>query len=359
MIECKICHKRIKYGKNSRKDKNFFIHVGRYHHIKNYEYVKKYEDKNFKFEKCGWCDKLAIPQIEYKNKKFKLKYDKFLCNDPKCKEERKKYNPRSYLATQKTYKMTEKESKKFVSSKSPFHKEYFNSEKEYKESQSMVTLEAFQKRHGKRKGKEKFEEYVKLRQEILSLDQFIKKYGEEEGNKKWKDLCNSKAVTRNKMVEKYGEIEGNKKYEKFLDKTLKNFVSKSSIECLNEIAKQCEITIRHGKNNSEKKIKCKKSTRPVDGYCELYNIVFEFYGDRWHMNPKFFTAEDLNPRRKKASEVWKEDRIRLNDILPEVHSIFIIWENDWQNNKLRTIKRFKEMLNKIKQNKLNHGVYYL
>jgi len=161
------------------------------------------------------------------------------------------------------------------------------------------------------------------------------------------------------MIEKYGEKEGNKKYEHFLDKTLKNFVSKSSIECLDYIAEKCSISIRHGKNNSEKKIKCKKSTRPVDGFCSNLNIVFEFYGDRWHMNPKLYSSNDLNPRRKKASDIWKEDRIRLNDILLEVKSIFIIWEYDWDHNKERIISRLKKLLSKLRKEKLVQSVYFL
>lgn len=161
------------------------------------------------------------------------------------------------------------------------------------------------------------------------------------------------------MIDKYGEEEGNKRYETFLDKTLKNFVSKISIECLDYISQQCHINIRHGGNSSEKKIRCTKSTHPVDGFCQNLNVVFEFYGDRWHMNPAMFTSEDLNPRKKKAKEIWKEDRIRLNDILPEVNAVFIIWENDWNNNSERIISRMKKLLRKLKSESLNKAVYYL
>jgi len=358
MIKCKVCGKSFKYSKGKFKPKSLLIHARRVHKLENYQYVSEYEHTDFKFEQCGWCDRIAIPEIVFENKKLRLKYNKYLCNDEKCKENRKKYNPRSYLATQKTYKMSEKEAKEYVSKKSPFHRAYFESDSEYKESQSVISLDKFQKRHGKEKGEIKFLEYCELRKHIASPFYYIEKLGEEEGRKKWAKISKSKAITRKKMIEKYGE-EGNKKYESFLDKTLKNFVSKMSIECLDFISEKCSLSIRHGRNNSEKKIRCKKSTRPVDGYCEDLNIVFEFYGDRWHMNPSLYSSVDLNPRKKKASDIWNEDRIRLNDILPEVKAIFIIWEYDWMNNKERIVKRLRNLLTKLKNKKLDQSVYFL
>lgn len=359
MIRCKICGEIFKYSKGKFKPKRLFQHIGRLHKIKNYEYVKKYEETTFKFEKCGWCNRDAIPDIVYEDKKLRLEYTKYLCDNDHCKKERKKYNPRSYYATEKTYKMSTHEAKEYVSNKSPFHRNFFKSDEEYTKAQSNVSLEQFQKRHGKREGLKKFQEYQNLRRYMVSLPYYIEQYGEELGLEKWEKLNKSKAITREKMISKYGELKGHKKYESFLDKTLKNFVSTISIECLDYISKECNIQIRHGKNNSEKKIRCLKSTRPVDGFCKDLNIVFEFYGDKWHMNPILFNSEDLNPRRKKALDVWKEDRIRLNDILSEVNAVFIIWEYDWKHNAQRVIERIKKLLLKLQNEKLDQSVYFL
>jgi len=360
MITCKICGRKFKLNKGKCRTKSFAIHIARMHNLKAVDYVKRYCHKNFKYEKCGWCHRKAVPEVVYENKKIKLKYlQKYLCDNDKCKSKRKEYNPRSYYATKKTYKMSKKEAEEFVKEKSPFHREYFETEEDYLNFQSNVSLEKFQERYGKREGARKYQEYSEQRKYIASEQYFIDKYGKIIGKKKWKENNQSKAITREKMIQKYGKRKGNQKYEDFLDKTLKNFVSQMSIDCLNYIAENCKIKIRHGGNSSEKKIRCEKSTHPVDGFCKRLNIVFEFYGDRWHMNPALYCSEDKNPRNKKAKHIWKEDRIRLNDILPKVNSIFIVWENDWNKNKERILARFQKLLCKLKEGILIRGVYFL
>lgn len=175
----------------------------------------------------------------------------------------------------------------------------------------------------------------------------------------WKDICKSHAVTLDAMTRKYGKEEGHKRYESFLDKTLKNFISKSSIECLDEIQDKLNIKIRHGKNSTEKKIDCGDSLKPVDGYCEDLDIVFEFYGDAWHVNPEIYNSEKTNPRGQSALDVWEYDKKREKCIIDNTKLMIVIWEQSWIKRKSLVIKTISELLDKFKENKLIKGVYYV
>lgn len=323
------------------------------------DYMLKYEHHDFIIEKCGWCDKSARPRIIEKDGKLRLYYKKYLCNDEQCEINRKKFNPRSYEVAKRTYNLSNADAKLKVQKASPFHRQYFKSHDEYTDFQAQCSLRSFIDRYGQELGKEKFNEYKKLRSYLASEQHFIDKLGEQEGKKKFAQIQQQKAITRKNLVRKYGSIEGDKRYESFLDKTLKNFVSQKSIDFLNTISKLFLIDIRHGENSTEKKIKCANTIHPVDGYCESLNIVFEFFGDKWHVNPKLYNSTDTNIRKKIATEVWKYDSIRFNNIIHEVNAIFVCWEYDWNNNKNNILNELKILLQKLKDKQLKKDIYYL
>jgi len=319
----------------------------------------KYEHKNFHIEKCGWCNQNAVPRVKDTNGRLRLYYKKFLCNSEDCKRNRKKCNSNSYIVTKNTYQLNDEEAKLRVQKSSPFHREYFKSDEEYKKFQAQCSLRAFCDRYGKIVGEKEFKKYKSHRSYLASEKYFIKKLGKKDGKIKYQEIQKQKAITMENLTRKYGKIEGIKRYKSFLDKTLKNFVSKKSINFLNTISNLCNLEIRHGQNSSEKKIVCKKTVHPVDGYCKKLNVVFEFFGDKWHVNPKLYNENDTNIGKKSAKEVWKKDLIRLRNISLEVSAIFICWEYSWKYEEELVINQINTLIKKLKSGKLKKGIYYL
>lgn len=76
---------------------------------------------------------------------------------------------------------------------------------------------------------------------------------------------------------------------------------KKQIAWLNYLSKQNNIHIQHAMNYGEYKI---PNTRyRVDGYCKETNTIYQFHGDFFHGNPKFYKSHDINPVNKKI--IWR------------------------------------------------------
>ena len=112
--------------------------------------------------------------------------------------------------------------------------------------------------------------------------------------------------------------------------------SKSSIEWLEFIADQKNLTIRHACNGNEKAIAdVNGKTYYVDGFCEETNTVFEFYGCVYHGCPLCFDGKNDHPfhSHRKMVDVYEETvqrEQRLRDLGYEVRSI---WEHDYRKLK--------------------------
>ncbi len=78
------------------------------------------------------------------------------------------------------------------------------------------------------------------------------------------------------------------------DKAQSKNYSKSAIKWLNDIAERFNITdIEHAENGKEHCIQLDARTRHfVDGFSKKYNLVFEYFGSRWHGNPTMFYMND-------------------------------------------------------------------
>lgn len=67
----------------------------------------------------------------------------------------------------------------------------------------------------------------------------------------------------------------------------------------------------------------------VDIYIPSQKKVIEIYGDFWHMNPKLFKSNYVNPVTKdKASDKWSLDEKRINKLIKKGYDVQIIWESD-------------------------------
>lgn len=70
----------------------------------------------------------------------------------------------------------------------------------------------------------------------------------------------------------------------------------------------------------------------VDGFDPKTNIVYEFYGDFWHGNPKKFNQHKINtrtPKQKTFGELYLKTLDREKNIKEAGYQLISIWENDY------------------------------
>jgi hypothetical protein len=105
-----------------------------------------------------------------------------------------------------------------------------------------------------------------------------------------------------------------------------NGYSQAQISWLNYIQDEEKINIRHSENGGEFRIGKYK----VDGYCEHTNTVYEFHGDFWHGNPKFYNHSDINPVNKKTfGQLLKATLHKEMSIRRSGYNYKCIWECEW------------------------------
>jgi len=338
---CKICKKELTFNKSY-----IGSHVKRKHNISCDEYLKKYKiklpkknllyvpvviknfknitDKNFKLEKCGFCNKKAKPHLfaDFKNKVYKFSYDNgYSCESFECKNKRSQ----KYLKCNYNHKY-----------------EHIGSISEYTA-----------KLHKKDINDVKFNKTKGIREEgfVASLQGFVKKYGYEKGLEKY-NKRNEKIAFSNTLkwyILKYGEIKGNKLYNSYRKKIQSHYgATKSKLSLkLEEIFKELNINFiseyvynnHNGKNGK------------IDFVLKEYNIAIEIYGDFWHCNPNIFSKDYFHKILKRtASDIWEEDKKRIeyihNEEFANKFTTIILWETTFNN-----INDFLEILEKYKNKK--------
>ena len=81
----------------------------------------------------------------------------------------------------------------------------------------------------------------------------------------------------------------------------------------------------------------------------INNKIIEFFGDKWHANPKTYNYNDM-PKPKDnynltAEEIWNKDNKRLNNIINEGYETLIIWASEVINNEYNIIKKCLNFIN--------------
>ncbi len=108
--------------------------------------------------------------------------------------------------------------------------------------------------------------------------------------------------------------------------------SKMAIKWLEEIRLKTNKCIIHAENGGEYVI---PGTRyRADGFCKETNTIYEFYGDRFHGNPKLFSDnEACHPYDSKitAKQLYQRTIKREKELKEEGYCIVMIWETDWKN----------------------------
>lgn len=331
-IICKIC------GQNIKSISGFGTHTLNKHGITLDYYIAQYFKcltPNFKFEKCGFCDRQARPKmkVDYVKQTYSLSYeDGYYCGTLECRDnisltilgmhydkalKQKKFEHiganTTYLA--KLYKQSE---------------EYISHKIKYNEN------------------------YVIPERSKTNLNGFIARYGKEEGTRRYNERCKkiSKSLTVDWYIERYGIKEGTKRYQKrvaaFYAATADITHSKNQYIIYNA------LKINDDNWNDERYA---GGIARVDMINNKLGVVIEYFGDFWHCNPAIYADTFYNKSLKMyAKDKQIFDKTRLSKILSfdkSISLIIVIWEKTFADMKYDVYKMLEKVYNIIKQHDKN------
>lgn len=224
-------------------------------------------------------------------------------------------------------------------------------EQQRKES-SPFSKEFYIKRGLSENDRKKFNENVaKNRSYNTQLEYYINKgMSEEEAHEA---LYNRQATfSLYKCIQKYGDKKGleifNERQRIWNKKLQKSFKSGKYVQSpiANKLFKEIKIKLNINNSIEEKYIFNNKLHKGyLFDFC-LNNKLIEFNGDYWHANPIFYGPKSfIKAKNKKAEEIWKYDKIKIQTAENQGYKVLVIWEYDYNNNKEAIINKCIEFLN--------------
>jgi hypothetical protein len=187
---------------------------------------------------------------------------------------------------------------------------------EYNKSRS-VTLENLIARHGKKLGTQKWNEYCDRQRYTTSLPYFIEEYGEETGTEKYTEFCKKRAFADKSQsrIQKDVYLE--------LQPVLEGLLPEVRIDTLEEGDFSMFGSFDYG-NRKRKKL-------------------IEFNGTYWHADHRVYDIDWINPTSKKrAIDIWRHDLLKEDYAKSSGYEVFVIWEEDWYNDKNSIINNITE-----------------
>lgn len=187
--------------------------------------------------------------------------------------------------------------------------------------------------------KEQFDEYNQSR--AVTKENLINRHGEEKGLEVWNNYIEQQRYTCSKeyFIKEYGEDKGTKKYYNWNEQRLNT----SALE--NEVIGILEKEL--GKQETQIEIPNNNFNFYFDfGSTKLKKLI-EINGNVFHANPSIYNKDSYIPvKQMKAEEIWKHDEYKLNCAKEQGYDIYVIWENDWKNNKTLVIDNVVKWWNK-------------
>ena len=186
--------------------------------------------------------------------------------------------------------------------------------------------------------------------QVLCIEYWLDKgYSIEEAEQKLNEEYQKRSISLEKYIERYGEIEGQKKFkerqvkwQKSLKKHFEEYGDSRSpqSEFAMYLIEHIYKSLKLRKPLTEKYIK-DKTTKRAYAYDFCYkNIIIEFNGDYWHMNPAKYKADDINRTTKqRAIDKWNEDAYKKALAEKYGYKVLVIWESEFN-------KSIKETLDK-------------
>lgn len=85
----------------------------------------------------------------------------------------------------------------------------------------------------------------------------------------------------------------------------------------------------------------------LDVYLPDLKLAFEFNGDQFHCNPKFYSSTDVSRiTHKLASSIWKKDARKAELCKQKGIILFVVWEDDWIHQQQQIKADIKSLINK-------------
>lgn len=120
----------------------------------------------------------------------------------------------------------------------------------------------------------------------------------------------------------------------FLQKPSNHLMGKGCPRCSHNISKLEIDFLNYLKIDKRNFSLPKWKRKPVDGYDEITNTVYEYLGDYWHGNPKIFNHNKINHDTKKTfGELYENTFKVLNKVKSLGYNVKYIWETDWKKFK--------------------------
>lgn len=90
----------------------------------------------------------------------------------------------------------------------------------------------------------------------------------------------------------------------------------------------------------------------IDECCIEKKLVVEYNGDYYHCNPKKYNGEFYNKSIKMfCHDKWEKDRDRIWFLRRNGYKVFIVWEDEWYNNRALVKEKLIKFINKNETNK--------
>ena len=205
---------------------------------------------------------------------------------------------------------------------------------------------------------EEYDEYNKSR--AVTLDNMIKRYGVQDGLFHWNQYVERQryTCTLEYFIEKYGDTIGTEKYNDFVEKrnTSNRLFGPSaiSLEMFDKLIKNYKNNIVYYDENEYSVHTNKLCLYHVDYYDKTLNIIIEFYGDFFHLNPKIYDTDFIQFKHHEkailAKNRWQHDKERIDDIQQTLNcKVIIVWESTYKNDKKGTINSLIQMINNKEQ----------
>jgi len=74
------------------------------------------------------------------------------------------------------------------------------------------------------------------------------------------------------------------------------------------------------------------------------NIIIEFYGNYWHANPLTYKSNEIVHHNFTAKQIWNNDKERIKILENNGFRVFIVWQDEYQNNKNKIINNIIKQL---------------
>jgi hypothetical protein len=204
------------------------------------------------------------------------------------------------------------------------------------------------KRHGHIKGMEIWNHYVDRQRYTNSLEYFEEIY-ESFGYDEWMKYNNKKGNSKKIecIMEKY-DVSHNQALIILSDRQSKSHTSKSEMCFVENLELELDEKIKYTAKTKQFSLWCNytDSVRFYDITCTKRKKIIEFNGDYWHCNPLLYESNFYHKHLKKtASEVWKQDYLKIKTAIDNGFEVKIVWWSDFEKDPEKVLKECKEWMN--------------